>query len=586
MAEDQARTGEAGEPPGEGAYTNRGEGEAPDEGSLATLRAALGAWRGGPVADANRRAPPRKPRFETWSGVEVPDLVTPADRPSDYARDLGLPGEFPFTRGVEPRGYRGELWEARTFAGAGTPEGANARLASLLAEGLTGLSVDFDYPTLMGYDSDSPRALGEVGMCGVAVDTVRDLDALFRGVPLDRVAVSMAIDGPAAVLLAFYVALADGRGVPRSRLGGAVQNDCLKDLVVEHAWLLPPGPALRLAVDVVEFCARELPRWGAVTVGGYAIREAGATAAQELGFALAEGLAYVAAGVARGLEVDAVAPKVSFCFDVHNDFFEEAAKFRAARRLWARLLKGRYGARAAEGLKLRAHAQTSGGALTAQQPQNNVVRVSLQALAAVLGGAQSLHANGLDETYALPGEGAATLALRAQQIIAEESGVANAIDPLGGSYHVEWLTDKLEAEALDHVGKIDRLGGMVAAIEKGYPQREIAAASYRFQRQVEKNERVVVGVNAYQGGGADDVAPALRIDEGVQRRQIEALRRVKAERDAGRVRDALGTVRDAARGEGNLMPPLVEAAKAFATEQEICDVLREAFGVPSGPGGL
>jgi methylmalonyl-CoA mutase N-terminal domain/subunit len=586
MAEEETQTGEAAGAPAarpERAYSNGGEGEAPDAGSIAALRAALGRWREGPVADANRRMPPRKPRFETWSGIEVPDVVTPAEKHVDHARDLGLPGEYPFTRGVQPTAYRGKLWTMRMFAGFGTPEQTNERFKFLLAEGQTGLSTAFDFPTLMGYDSDSPRSLGEVGMCGVAVDTLRDMDALFKDIPLERVTTSMTINGPAIVLLAFYVALADLRGVPRSKIGGTVQNDCLKEFIAQHAWLVPPRPAMRVVTDMIEFCTREVPRWNTVSISGYHIREAGATAAQELAFTLADGLAYVEAGIARGLDVDAFAPRLSFFFDVHNDFFEEIAKFRAARRLWARLMKERYGAKKAESLKLRTHAQTAGVSLTAQQPQNNVVRVALQALAAVLGGTQSLHTNSLDETYALPTEEAVTIALRTQQIIAEESGAANTIDPLGGSYYVEWLTDKLEAEALAYIAKIDQLGGMVEAVEKGYPQREIAASSYRFQRQVEQNERVVVGVNGYHSAGEGKNIPTLRIDEEVQKKKVEGLRRLKAERDAGRVRDALDAVRAAAKGETNLMPPIIDAAKAYATEQEVCDVLREVFGSHSDP---
>ncbi len=586
MAEEETQTSEAGAGPperAERAYTNGGEGEAPDAGSIDALRAALGRWREGPVADANRRMPPRRARFETWSGIEVPDLVTPAEKRPDYAREIGLPGEFPFTRGVQPTAYRGKLWTMRMFAGFGTPEQTNERFKFLLAEGQTGLSTAFDFPTLMGYDSDSPRALGEVGMCGVAVDTLHDMDALFRDIPLERVTTSMTINGPAIVLLAFYVALADLRGVPRSKIGGTVQNDCLKEFIAQHAWLVPPRPAMRVVTDMIEFCTAEVPRWNTVSISGYHIREAGATAAQELAFTLADGLAYVEAGIGRGLDVDAFAPRLSFFLDVHNDFFEEIAKFRAARRLWARLMKERYGAKKAESLKLRTHAQTAGVSLTAQQPQNNVVRVALQALAAVLGGTQSLHTNSLDETYALPTEEAVTIALRTQQIIAEESGVANTIDPLGGSYYVEWLTDKLEAEALAYIQKIDQLGGMVAAVEKGYPQREIAASSYRFQRQVEHGERVVVGVNGYQSAGEGKNIPTLRIDESVQKSQVEKLRRLKAERDAGRVRSALDAVRTAAEGTGNLMPPIIDAAKAYATEQEVCDVLRDVFGSHSDP---
>ncbi|MCU0684946.1 MAG: methylmalonyl-CoA mutase family protein [Polyangiaceae bacterium] len=589
MAEQESRRGDAEPSRGERlerAYSSGGEGESPDAGSLAALRAALGRWREGPVAEASRGMPPRKARFETWSGLEVPDVVTPADVSVDHARSLGLPGEYPFTRGVSPTGYRGALWAPRTVIGFGTPALTNERLRATLAEGQSSPGIAFDFPTLMGYDSDAPRALGEVGMCGVAVDTLRDLEALFHDVPLDRVSPSLAVDGPAAVLLAFYVALADRRGTPRAALGGAIQNDCLKDFVAQHAWLLPPRPALRVASDVIAFCARELPNWDAVSIGGYHVREAGATAPQELGFALASGLAYLASCVARGLDLDAEPPRLSFSFDVHNDFFEEVAKLRAARRLWARLLRERYGARAAERLKLHAHARTSGASLTPQQPQNNAARVTLQALAAVLGGAQSLHANSLDETYALPGEASIALSRCTQHIIAAESGVANVADPLGGSYYVEWLTDRLEAEALAVVTKIDALGGMVAAIEQGHPQRAIAAASYQFQRQIERGERVVVGVNAYQSAGEVKSMPVVRVDESVQRTQREGLHVLKAARDPARVRAALGAVREAAVGDTNLMPPLIDAAKADCTEQELCDVLREAFGAPGEPPEL
>ncbi|KYG09891.1 methylmalonyl-CoA mutase [Sorangium cellulosum] len=559
-----------------------GDGLGLDQDGLAALRRAVAAWREGPVAEASARFPPRSERFTTWSGVDVPDLATPADAPADHAAALGLPGEYPFTRGVQPTMYRGKLWTMRMFAGFGTPEQTNARFKYLLAEGQTGLSTAFDFPTLMGYDSDSPRSLGEVGMCGVAVDTLRDMEVLFDGIPLDQVTTSMTINGPAVVLLAFYIALADKRGIPRERIGGTVQNDCLKEFIAQHAWLVPPRPAMRVVTDMIEFCAREVPRWNSVSISGYHIREAGSTAAQELAFTLADGLAYVESCVERGLDVDAFAPRLSFFFDVHNDFFEEIAKLRAARRMWARFLKERYGAKRAESMKLRTHAQTAGVSLTAQQPYNNVVRVSLQALAAVLGGTQSLHTNSLDETYALPTEESVTIALRTQQIIAHESGVANTIDPLGGSYYVEWLTDRLEQEALEYIRRIDEMGGMVTAIEKGYPQREIAASAYRFQRELESNERIMVGVNRYAAAGEKTI-PLLRIDEEVQRVQCQNLARVKAQRDQDRVRSALAEVRNSARGRDNLMPPIIAAASAYATEQEICDVLRDVMGTYSDP---
>jgi methylmalonyl-CoA mutase N-terminal domain/subunit len=557
-------------------------GEVP--GDLAAIRAAVQAWRGGAVKKSSAKMPPRHARFSTWSDLEVPDLLTPADAELDYMRDLGLPGEYPFTRGVQPTMYRGRLWTMRMFAGFGTPEQTNERFKYLLREGQTGLSTAFDFPTLMGYDSDSPRSLGEVGMCGVAVDTLRDMEVLFADIPLDEVTTSMTINGPAIVLLAFYVALADTRGVPRDEIGGTVQNDCLKEFIAQHAWLVPPRPAMRIVTDMIEFCSREVPRWNTVSISGYHIREAGATAVQELAFTIADGIGYVESCLERGLDVDDFAPRLSFFFDVHNDFFEEVAKFRAARRLWARLMKERFGARRAESMKLRTHAQTAGVSLTAQQPYNNVVRVALQALAAVLGGTQSLHTNSLDETYALPTEEAVTIALRTQQIIAEESGVASTIDPLAGSYYLEDLTTRLEKEASEYIKRIDDMGGMVAAIEKGYPQREIAASAYRFQRQLEAGDRVMVGVNKYAvDGDGDAKIPLLKIDEEVQRRQIANLAKVKASRDAAKVSASLDAVRAAAKDKKNLMPPIIDAAKAYATQQEICDVLRDVFGTYTDP---
>ena len=557
------------------------EGDVP--GDLAALRAATTAWREGAVKKSVAKMPERKARFSTWSDLEVPDVLTPADVKLDYMNDLGLPGEYPFTRGVQPTMYRSRLWTMRMFAGFGTPEQTNTRFKYLLAQGQTGLSTAFDFPTLMGYDSDSPRSLGEVGMCGVAVDTLRDMEVLFDGIPLDQVTTSMTINGPAIVLLAFYVALADKRGISRKRIGGTVQNDCLKEFIAQHAWLVPPRPAMRIVTDMIQFCSTEVPRWNTVSISGYHIREAGATAAQELAFTLSDGLGYVESCLQRGMDVDSFAPRLSFFFDVHNDFFEEIAKFRAARRLWARFMKERYGAKKAESMKLRTHAQTAGVSLTAQQPYNNVVRVALQAMAAVLGGTQSLHTNSLDETYALPTEESVTIALRTQQIIAHESGAANMIDPLGGSYFVEWMTDKLEAEALEYIKRIDEMGGMVDAIEKGYPQREIAASAYRFQREVDAGERVMVGVNKFESEGEARAIPLLRIDEQVQRTQVQNLAKVKAERDADKVRSALAAVREAARGKDNLMPPIIGAASAYCTEQEICDVLREVMGTYSDP---
>jgi methylmalonyl-CoA mutase N-terminal domain/subunit len=558
------------------------DGEVP--GDLGAIRAAAQAWRDGALKTSLAKMPARKARFATWSDLDVQDLVTPSDFPIDYLKDIGLPGEYPFTRGVQPTMYRSRLWTMRMFAGFGTPEQTNERFKYLLAQGQTGLSTAFDFPTLMGYDSDSPRSLGEVGMCGVAVDTLRDMEILFADIPLDKVTTSMTINGPAIVLLAFYIALADVRGIPRDKIGGTVQNDCLKEFIAQHAWLVPPRPAMRIVTDMIEFCATEVPRWNTVSISGYHIREAGATAGQELAFTIADGIGYVESCLERGLDVDSFAPRLSFFFDVHNDFFEEIAKFRAARRLWARLMKERFGAKKAESMKLRTHAQTAGVSLTAQQPYNNVVRVALQALAAVLGGTQSLHTNSLDETYALPTEEAVKIALRTQQIIAEESGVASTIDPLGGSYFIEELTTRLENEAITYIKRIDEMGGMVSAIEKGYPQREIAASAYKFQRQLEAGERVMVGVNMYGDGSEKDAnIPLLRVDEDVQRRQMANLAGVKATRDAAKVTACLAAVRDAAKNKTNLMPPIIESAKAYATQQEICDVLRDVFGTYTDP---
>ncbi|MEO8179163.1 MAG: methylmalonyl-CoA mutase family protein [Deltaproteobacteria bacterium] len=560
-------------------------GEVPlaDGESLATLRDAIAEWRRDDVARARDKQPLRKERFVTWSGIEVPDLVTPADVAVDYAADLGLPGRYPFTRGVQPTMYRGRLWTMRMFAGFGTAAQTNRRFRYLVEQGQTGLSTAFDFPTLMGYDSDSPRALGEVGLCGVAVDTLVDMDQLFDCIPLDRITTSMTINGPAIVLLAFYIALADQRGIPRNQIGGTVQNDCLKEFIAQHAWLVPPRPAMRMVTDMVEFCTAEVLRYNSVSISGYHIREAGSTAAQELGFTLANGIAYVQAAIERGLPVDSFAPRLSFFFDVHNDFFEEIAKFRAARRMWARIMKERFGAKNPESCKLRTHAQTAGVSLTAQQPYNNVARVALQALAAVLGGTQSLHTNSLDETYALPTEDAVTIALRTQQIVAEESGVAHLIDPLGGSYHVEWLTNELERQALDYIQRIDSMGGMLVAIDNGYPQREIARSSYELERAVNRGERVVVGVNGYTQAGEAPKIPTLRIDPELERQQVASLRQVKAERDGAALAAALAAVESAARGSDNLMPPIILAARAHATQQEICDRLRAVFGTYTDP---
>jgi methylmalonyl-CoA mutase N-terminal domain/subunit len=520
----------------------------------------------------------RAPRFSTISDMEVKRVYTAADVAGhDPSRDLGTPGEYPYTRGIHATMYRGRLWTMRMFAGFGTAEDTNARFHYLLRQGQTGLSTAFDMPTLMGYDSDHPRSLGEVGREGVAVDSVEDMDVLLRDLPLDRITTSMTINAPANVLLAMYVAVATARGLSPAVLGGTTQTDILKEFIAQKEWIVPPRPSMKLVQDIMVYGTRELPRWNPISISGYHIREAGATAVQELAFTLADGIAYVQAGIEAGLEVDAFAPRLSFFFDVHSDFFEEIAKVRAARRMWARIMRDRFGARNPRAMMLRTHAQTAGVSLTAQQPQNNIVRTALQALAAVLGGCQSLHTNSLDETYALPTEEAATLALRTQQIIAHETGVTNTVDPAGGAYFVEALTDRIEAEAAAYIKTIDDLGGMLAAIEQGYPMREIAEASYRYQQQLERGEKIVVGVNAFADPATVPI-PRLRIDPEVERRQIERVRRLRATRDQAAARRALDALRRVTEQGGETMPAILDAVRARATIGEICDVFRAVYG--------
>lgn len=541
------------------------------------LAAAHERWKQGPRQRAREKVRERLERFTTLGGIEVPDLLTPLDVRTDYLEDLGFPGEYPFTRGVQPTMYRGRLWTMRMFAGFGTPRETNRRFHYLLEQGQTGLSTAFDFPTLMGYDSDSPRALGEVGVCGVAVDTLRDFEVLFDGIPLGEVTTSMTINGPAIVLLAFYVAAGDLAGVDRKKLGGTIQNDCLKEFIAQHAWLVPPKPAMRIVTDMIEFGARELPKYNIISISGYHIREAGATAAQELGFTLADGIAYVEAAMARGLDVDAFAPRLSFFFDVHSDFFEEVAKFRAARRLWARIMRERFGAQSDRACGLRFHAQTSGVSLTAQQPLNNVVRTTFQAMSAVLGGASSLHTNALDEALALPTTAAATLALRTQQILAYESGLAGPVDPFGGSWFVERLTRDLVDEALADIEVIDRAGGMVAAIEQGLPQRWIAESAYRTQLEVERGEREIVGVNVCRDD-RDVPIETLEIDDEAVSRHVARCSDRRRRRDAGRVKRSLDRLRDVARTDDNVMPALVDCARNGVTIGEMCGALRDLWG--------
>jgi methylmalonyl-CoA mutase, N-terminal domain len=535
-------------------------------------------WEATTLREALARQPERMPRFSTVSDLEIARLYGPdAIASLDPARDLGVPGEYPFTRGIHATMYRGRLWTMRMFAGFGAAEDTNARFHYLLKQGETGLSVAFDMPTLMGYDSDHARSLGEVGREGVAIDTVEDMEVLFRGIPLDRVSTSMTINAPANVLLAMYIAVATSRGVSPRALRGTIQNDMLKEFIAQKEWIVPPRPSLKLIQDILVYCTRETPGWNTISISGYHMREAGATAVQELAFTLADGIAYVQAGIAAGLDVDAFAPRLSFFFDLHNDFFEEVAKLRAARRMWARIMKDRFHARDPRSWMLRTHAQTAGVSLTAQQPLNNIARTALQALAAVLGGCQSLHTNSMDETYALPTEGAVTVALRTQQIIADESGVANTVDPLGGSYFVEALTDRMEDEASAYIRKIDELGGMLAAIDLGYPMREIADASYRYQQQLERREKVIVGVNEFAQPEAAPI-PTLTVDPEVERRQVERLRRVRTTRDQAVARRALDALRRISEQGGNTMPAIVDAVQARVTMGEICDVFRQVFG--------
>jgi methylmalonyl-CoA mutase N-terminal domain/subunit len=540
-------------------------------------------WKRDTYEPFTARTPERSVRFESLSGLPRAPLYTPEDLGDwSYADRLGHPGEYPFTRGVYPTMYRGRLWTMRMFAGFGRPEDTNARFKYLLAQGQTGLSTAFDMPALMGYDADHPRARGEVGKEGVSISTLADFERLFADIPLGDVTTSMTINCTASIALAMYLAVADKQGVAWDRLGGTMQNDMLKEFIAQKEWICPPAPAVRIVTDMIEFTAKHVPRFNPVSISGYHIREAGATAVQELAFTLADGLGYVEAALARGLSIDSFAPRLSFFFDIHNDFFEEIAKLRAARRLWARFMKERYGAQKAESMRLRTHTQTAGVSATAQQPLNNVARVALQALAAVLGGAQSLHTNSYDETWALPTEEAVTVALRTQQILAEETGVALTVDPLGGSYFLEKLTDEMEAAALAYIQRIDAMGGMIRAIDEGYPQKEIADAAYRYQLMEDRGEKVVVGVNKYAMTEERPIS-YLRIDERVELEQIEAVTRAKAARDATKVEHRLKQVADACRTGANVMPVLVDAVKDGASLGELSDVYRQVFGLYREP---
>jgi methylmalonyl-CoA mutase, N-terminal domain len=523
--------------------------------------------------------PERDALFTTISGLDVEPLYTPDNVEIDYERDLGYPGVYPYTRGVYPSMHRGRLWTMRQFAGFGTAEETNQRFRYLLEHGQTGLSTAFDMPTLMGYDSDHPKSLGEVGREGVAIDSLEDMEQLFAGIPLGEVSTSMTINAPAAMLLAFYICVGEEQGVPRHQLRGTIQTDILKEYIAQKEWIFPPEPSMRLCVDMIEFCAREVAKWHPVSISGYHIREAGSTAAQELAFTLADGFAYVEATMARGLDVDEFAPRLSFFFNAHIDFFEEIAKYRAARRIWARELRDHSGARNPRSWLLRFHAQTAGVSLTAQQPEVNIIRTALEALSAVLGGCQSLHTNSFDEALALPTERAVKIALRTQQVLAHETGVASTIDPLGGSYYLEELTNRLEAEAYDYFDRIRKLGGVIPAIKDNFFQREIAEASFRYQREVEAEQRVIVGVNRYEEAEEEDIE-LLHIDPAFEHKQVERVQGLRARRDSAAVEQALARLkRDAADENTNLMPAIIDASKAYVTMGEMCDSLREVWGV-------
>jgi methylmalonyl-CoA mutase N-terminal domain/subunit len=557
-----------------------------DRKKLDELKDALEKWEETSLQKALASLPERRESFVTTSSEPINRLYTPLDvEDLDYAADLGLPGEYPYTRGVHPTLHRGRLWTMRMFAGFGTAEETNARFKYLLAQGQTGLSIAFDLATLMGYDTDQPQALGEFGKCGVAVSSLRDMEILLNGIPLEKVSTSMTINSPAAITWAMYIAAAEKQGVQPAQLRGTIQNDILKEFIAQKEFIFPPEPSMRLVVDTMEFGAQNVPQWNTISISGYHIREAGSTAAQELAFTLSDGMEYVRWGVARGMDVDEFAPRLSFFFNAHNDFFEEIAKYRAARRIWAREMRETFKAKDPRSWLLRFHTQTAGVSLTAQQPQNNVVRVAIQALAAVLGGTQSLHTNSLDEALALPSEHAVTIALRTQQIIAEESGVSNTIDPLGGSFFVEAQTDRIEAEAYDYFRRIEELGGVLPAIEKGFFQSEISDAAYRYQREIDAGSRKIVGVNAYEEDKRLTI-PILEMDPQGYNRQVARLAELRRTRDAGRVGQALDRLRLACQGTENTMPHLMEAVHAYATLGEIVSVMKEVFGTYEEPNWI
>ena len=529
--------------------------------------------------EAAEKARTRDAQFITASGEPVDLLATPLNLKNfDYDRDLGMPGQFPYTRGVHANMYRGRLWTMRQFAGFGSPEDTNQRFKYLLNHGQTGLSVAFDLPTLMGRDADDPFSEGEVGICGVSVSSLKDMETLFDGIPIDQVSTSMTINSPAMILLAFYIAIAEQQGVPLDKVRGTIQNDILKEYIAQKEYIFPPEPSMRIIVDMIEFCTKDMPQWNTISISGYHIREAGSTAAQELAFTLADGFAYIEAAMERGLDVDEFAPRLSFFFNSHNDFFEEIAKMRAARRIYARRMRDQYGAKNERSWILRFHTQTAGCTLTAQQPENNIVRVAYQALAGVLGGTQSLHTNSMDETLALPSEKAVKIALRTQQIIAYETGAPHTIDPFAGSYFMEDLTNKMEARAEEYFKKIEELGGVIPAIEKGFFQREIARAAYQYQMEIERNDRLIVGVNAFKEKDEKIEIPLLQISPEVEKQQVKQLKQLRQNRDDEQVQAALKELKEAAQGQTNLMPILVKCSKAYATVGEMVNTLKEVFG--------
>ena len=550
-----------------------------DEKRIDQLRKERERWEHTTLPNWTKQSKERKSEFKNTSNIPIRLLYTPEDiKSTDYVRDMGFPGEYPFLRGVHATMYRGRLWTMRQFSGFGTAKQTNQRFKYLLKEGETGLSIAFDYPTILGYDSDHPMAEGEVGICGVAVASLKDMEALLDGIPLDKVTTSMTINGPASMLLAMYIAVGDKQGVPREKLGGTTQNDNLKEYFAQKLCIYPPRPAVKLTTDIIEYCAKHLQRWNPISISGYHIREAGASAVQELAFTIYDGISYVESTMKRGLKVDDFAQRLSFFFAAHNDFFEEIAKFRAARRIWAKLMKERFHAKNPRSMWMRMHVQTSGCTLTAQQPLNNITRTTIQALSAILGGTQSLHTNSFDEALALPSEEAVRVALRTQQIVAHESGATDTIDPLAGSYYIEALTNEMEKVTFDYIRKVDEMGGAIAAIEKGFFQKEIADSAYKYQKEIEEMKRIVVGVNDFKIEKEELPIELLRVDPKAEKAQTAALSKLKRERNKKKVEDALNKLRHSAEKDENLMPTIIDAVKVYSTLGEICEVLRQVYG--------